>query len=587
MEFLKFREIFRFEIKYQLKKISTLIYATILSGLTLLWVIGYVDIARDLNLQVNSILIIAGMAAFPSMFALIVISGFAGDAAVRDISSRMEQILYTTSIRKTTYIAARFLALFFIVVFLMVIAIVLGIILSYFITGGDDSLYGPVFHQAYFITILFFILPNLFIGTGLVYSIVLFTKSTMAGYIGALIIFLCSAISMDLLAGPSDYREIGKLLDPSGAAILRELRIQGRDLNIGEIGKEISLIINRLLWICVSFVLLLFSFWRFNFSINHRKPIGKRFKYFSDHFFPQPKLPFLSLPLSSNSIYAVRAQQLCVLASRSFWELIKSPGTLIILIIFLILFFMLPDLHNELFGANKLPVTAALLILLDQPILHFIIAVLITLFTGHLVWGERESNLNEIFDALPLPNYIIITGKFLGLLFLLILLQFIQVATAVAVQIGQGYYEFDIPLYLQMLLGFQLFNYLLFSAVAMALHILINHKYIGHTIILLFYFYTIFHEKIGIHNDLMVFGSPDLQFSFSWDFKMAIKWVLLRLYWVSWVLLIITFSTKIMSRGMVGPGEKIAVEKSTLLRSPILIFLLSLILILAILYSFV
>ena len=44
-------------------------------------------------------------------------------------------------------------------------------------------------------------------------------------------------------------------------------------------------------------------------------------------------------------------------------------------------------------------------------------------------------------------------------------------------QAARGYYRFEIPLYLESLLGVRFIEYLLIAVLAMTIHVLVNHKY--------------------------------------------------------------------------------------------------------------
>ena len=57
----------------------------------------------------------------------------------------------------------------------------------------------------------------------------------------------------------------------------------------------------------------------------------------------------------------------------------------------------------------------------------------------------------------------------------------------IAMQAARGYYHFEIPLYLESLLGFRFIDYLLIAVLAMTMHVIVNHKYLGHFLVILVY----------------------------------------------------------------------------------------------------
>ena len=57
----------------------------------------------------------------------------------------------------------------------------------------------------------------------------------------------------------------------------------------------------------------------------------------------------------------------------------------------------------------------------------------------------------------------------------------------ILIQAFQGYYTFEIGLYLRILFGLKLADYVLFAALAMTIHVVVNHKYLGHILVLLLF----------------------------------------------------------------------------------------------------
>jgi ABC-type transport system involved in multi-copper enzyme maturation permease subunit len=49
-----------------------------------------------------------------------------------------------------------------------------------------------------------------------------------------------------------------------------------------------------------------------------------------------------------------------------------------------------------------------------------IIPLLVMFYAGELVWREREAGMSEISGAAPVPDWVLFTGKFIGLTFILL-----------------------------------------------------------------------------------------------------------------------------------------------------------------------
>ena len=107
----------------------------------------------------------------------------------------------------------------------------------------------------------------------------------------------------------------------------------------------------------------------------------------------------------------------------------------------------------------------------------------------------------------PLPGWTPLAARLLALAVLLVGLQALLIPLGMALQMYQGYYDFELGLYFRILFGLGLPNYLLFAAVAMAVHVVVDHKYMGHLIVVLFYMFTLQASMFGIEHNLLIFGS--------------------------------------------------------------------------------
>ena len=76
------------------------------------------------------------------------------------------------------------------------------------------------------------------------------------------------------------------------------------------------------------------------------------------------------------------------------------------------------------------------------------------------------ARLSEEVDATPIPEWVPFAGKYLGLSLVLVLYMGSMMLAGIIVQTMRGYYDFEVGRYVQMLLGFQLPEYLLFAALA-------------------------------------------------------------------------------------------------------------------------
>ena len=198
-------------------------------------------------------------------------------------------------------------------------------------------------------------------------------------------------------------------------------------------------------------------------------------------------------------------------------------------------------------------VTAFLAAPLTSPeeINWIIVPLLIGVYAGELIWREREAHLSEIADAAPVPDWVCVLGKFLGLSLVLIALQALQMAAGLLTQMLLGHRDFEIELYVRTLFGLQLADCLLFALLALVVHTLANHKYVGHLVVVIAYAYMAFGPALGVEHNLLIYGSdPGWMYSDMRGFEPFTRaWLWFKLYWAAWALLLGVAATVFRVRG--------------------------------------
>ena len=67
------------------------------------------------------------------------------------------------------------------------------------------------------------------------------------------------------------------------------------------------------------------------------------------------------------------------------------------------------------------------------------ILIIITFYSGELVWRERDARTHELFDSLPLPTWAPFLSKLLALFYVQILLTLVVMLTGMGIQLFKGY----------------------------------------------------------------------------------------------------------------------------------------------------
>src|SRR5688572_13963555 len=218
---MKFLEIFRFELAYQFRSVSTWLYFVLLTVIAFLFISeNYSYDARDGEFFVNAPAIIANVMVFGSLLWLLVAASIAGDAAARDVETRMYSLTYTAPVSKAEYLGGRFLAAFLLNALLM-LALPAGILLALRFSGLEPEIVGP-FNPASYLSAYFFIaLPNAFVGTALQFSFAALNRRATASYLGSMLIFATAYIVCPALFMLNP--ELARLADPLGSIGVKEM----------------------------------------------------------------------------------------------------------------------------------------------------------------------------------------------------------------------------------------------------------------------------------------------------------------------------------------------------------------------------
>ena len=138
----------------------------------------------------------------------------------------------------------------------------------------------------------------------------------------------------------------------------------------------------------------------------------------------------------------------------------------------------------------------------------FIFALAIIIFySGELVWRERDARLNQVIDALPLQRWVLFTSKLFALMLVQVLVVLTIMAAGLTVQIAQGFYHFEFGLYFRELFLNRLTQLWILCVLAMFVQTVVNNKYLGHFVMVLYIVATIALPPAGFEDYLYRFGA--------------------------------------------------------------------------------
>ncbi|HEX2092568.1 MAG TPA: hypothetical protein VHG28_09215, partial [Longimicrobiaceae bacterium] len=571
---MKLGEIFRFEITYQSRRVSTWLYVAVLAGLTFHMAReAYVDNARSGGYFFNAPFVIAVVTLFGSLMGLLVPAALSGDVAARDVQTRMYPLVYTTPVGRAAYLGGRFLAAFALTA-LILLAVPVGLLLAVFVPGPEPELIGPFRPAVYLAAYLVLALPSAFVTSALLFSMAALSRRAMASYLGGVLLFVATLLSWQFVAVQLGMWELAKLLDPFGFTTMAELSKVWTPVekNTRLIGLEGSLLVNRLLWLGIAVGALALTHLRFRFAHHTPRARGSRGagRRGAEGVVVARRAP-IAVPRVRRAFGArTHARQTLAFAWESFREIVTSWGGLVLAVLTVLLVLSGPELMEHI-GVPLYPTTeriTAIIGVSGEPV-WAIVPLLIVYYAGELVWREREVGLSEITDAAPVPDWAPLLGKLLGLALVLAALQALMMAAAMLVQVLLGYHDFEVGVYVRILFGLQLADYLLFALLALVVHVLVDNKWIGHLVLLIAYALEAFAQALGIEHSLLVYGSdPGWEYSDMRGFGPFLgPWLWFKLYWGAWALLLAVAARLLWVRGRErGPGWRLHLARRRLTR---------------------
>jgi ABC-type transport system involved in multi-copper enzyme maturation permease subunit len=551
---MNFLEIVRFEIDYRLRRPYTWILGGVFVAMAWLLAVGVLvgEAERTGDLHANAPSLVGMATVLVSMLGLVISAALFSEAALRDHETRMFSLFATSPLTKTQYLAGRFAGTLLVnVLFVSIVPVMLMLLMRPPFVKGE--LLGPFRAAAYVQPAIVLLLPNVLFTGALLFAVGVLTRRALAVFATAAFVFLGAMLLEEYIEGARGLARLAALVDPCGFVALGEqwefwttLEKNTRPLEI-----DASLLWNRLLWTGAAAAILLFTRWRFRTNVAGARRKGRRedrVDVSRARVSPRPS----PRPFKASFDGPARIRQLVAIAGESARELLFSRDFAVIAVLQAIMVLALgTETISDDFRTPFWPLTQFVTEYLVSFLPALTMALLTTFYAGELVHRERSVGLAEIADANPIPDWITYAGKFAALGLVLVTLQAILMALGLIVQLAGGYFDFEIGLYLRILFGLKLADYLLLAALAMLVHVVVDNKYLGHVVVVICHLFTMFAARFGLHHNLLVYGRDSgwkySDISHFGPFLGPVLWF--KLYWGGWALAFAVMAGLLWIRG--------------------------------------
>ncbi|MCP3960225.1 MAG: ABC transporter permease [bacterium] len=556
-----FWEILRFELRYQLKR-------------PLLWLVAFffalmtwgaissdsVQIGGAIgNVHRNAPFVIVQMIGFMSSIGIFITTMFVAGAILRDFDNNTHELFFSRPVSKRDYLLGRFAGAFLVscVAFL---GAPLGILVGSLMPWLEPERLGPFMFSPYLWGLVVLGLPTLLFSACVFFSLASLSRSMLHTYMGVVgffaLYFLSGVMLQDL-----DNQYLAAMADPFGVGALQHATkywtIVERNTMLPPLGGVI--LYNRLLWVAVGLAALALTLARFRAAAVQRGrkrglwPWRRRRSQTADAPATPSGLPavasehcraggaprFTVGTALRQFLYQTRVEVMGVLKGVPFriilafgvFNLVASSGFL-----------------DQIFGTPIWPVTHVMLRAI-QGTFAFLLIIIVTFYSGELIWRERSVKLSEIYDAMPAPNWVYLGAKLMGQVVVVVAFLVVGVLAAMGVQAYRGYFHFELGVYAQ---GFVviILPFLLICFLASFLQVAAGNKFLGYLLMILWVITTlIVFPAMDYQHNLYAFASapnaaysdmngyghfvePMSWFFLYWFFGAAILTVLATLLWV-------------------------------------------------------
>ena len=535
-----FLNIFFNEIKYWFNRPAFYIYTIIFFLLSMFisaaaaGIFDFITLTTGSSKIVNSPLGIAGLFAAPASLLIFFYPSIIGSTISRDYESEIHTILYSYPFSKINYLSAKFLSGFFIVN-IIILVIFLGTPLGLILPGTNQDIVNPFDLKSYLDVYFIVILPNLFLYSSIIFGVVTFTRNVYVGFISVIIIVIIEALLEGLFSNP-DNRFIAALFDPSGLSASNYYTRYWTVSEQNELYLPLAelVIYNRLIFIALgSFVLLsiykIFSFSQNAFTFSFSKKDSKRLTKSNFGGITKINLPKFNLDFSIKN----DLKKLWSLSNIDFQYIIRNWSFVIIVILALLFNLIgLSELGN-VFGTPTYPRTWKML----QAGATFTLFINVStfLFASNLLHRSRNSNINQLIDTTPTPNWIFLGSKFIAIVKMQLVLLSLVMISGILFQTYSGYYDFEIGHYLYELIILSLISYVIWALLSFLIITLTTERLVGFFIMIVLFIGIPLLSLAGVEQSIFKYNAgTGFSYSDMDGYGSSLnRFFLYKIYWLS------------------------------------------------------
>jgi ABC-type transport system involved in multi-copper enzyme maturation permease subunit len=551
-----------FDFGRRLRMVSTWVYFVLYAVVAGLWMAAAggavpgagVNFGGDKVLINGSYALAVGIGVL-AFTGITVIGSIAGRAVQQDFEAGIHPFFFSAPITKRDYFFGRLFGAW-LTLLLVFVGIAIGVVIGTHWPGVDAArvLAAPDW-QSFARPYLFVLIPNVLWLGGCFFVLAALTRQMAPVYVAGVIALVGYLFAVNLL-GDMENKTLAALIDPSGATAVDVLARYWSVAQKNEQQLPLAgvLLWNRLLWVGLGAIVTLLGYRAFRMEAvapSLRRKARAVADVEADGVAVASASAAAPLPAAlPDRSAAAFARMLPGLASLYIREIVRSPRFLTIVLGGVMLVAGNASTLGSFYGTNTYPLTYKVLDLVSG-LFGLFVLIVTAIYTGELVWRERDARMDEIGDSTPAPTWLGFLAKFITILVLQLLLLCVVLVCSIGVQVLQGFYRIDFDQYLFELFVIQFSGYVMVAVLAFVVHTIVNNKYLGHFVVGLLFLITVRLPSFGFEDRLYLYGSsPSLVYSDmnGWGHLLpAVFWF--RVYWLAFATLLLVLSYALWIRG--------------------------------------
>jgi len=556
-----FSIIFKHEIKNWFKKPIFYIYAGVLFIMALLLsalAVGVFDSGGSVTvtsaIKLNGAVGIYGLLGFFAILTYLLIPSIIGGTIQRDFKDNMHNVLYSYPITKANYLLAKFSA-GMVITLLVIIASLIGTTLGFYLPGANADLLGPFKIMNYLQPFLVYIIPNVFFYGAIVFTITAFLRNVNIGFMFVLVMVILQFAAQSSLPNMDNTFWI-ELLEPTGdSATFNQIKYwTPEEQSTQLIPITGTLLYNRLIWLGISLLVFISVLFRFSFSQNPSTLSlikAKAQRVVKKNFGTIEKI---ELPkITQNLSFIGQLKTAWIVAKSDIAYIIKGWPFIIIASVSFAFSLLTMLITGQQYGTDILPKTWVMLQFAGG-IFSTFAYLLIYLYTGLVMDRAKAAHANQLVDTTPTKNWALLFSKFIAITVMIATLLLIVILSGVVIQAYNGYFEFELPLYLVDLYVINIWDFIPWILMSLLIHTLIKNKWLGLiTLLVLALGLPPLLNAIGVQESQFIFnqgaGSPSPSDMNGYGSGLP-RYFTYRLYWILFSVVLFVLAIVFYRRGM-------------------------------------